>query len=82
MLTRHAIRAALVLAAAGALSRFTFRNFETRWQIAIFGGAALACQLGARPALGKRISPASAALDVGCITVAIVAVKVAIEGQL
>lgn len=82
MLTRHAVRAAIVFAGAGALSRFTFRSFETRWEIVIFSGGALAYQFVVRPALGKRVSPLSAALDVGCIALAVVAMKVAIEGTL
>ena len=82
MLTRHALRGALVFAAAGALSRFTFRLFETRWEIVIFSAVALAYQFVARPAFGRRVSPLSAALDVGCVVVAVVATKVAIEGHL
>ena len=82
MLTRHAIRVAGLFAAAGALSRFTFRYVETRWEIVIFSGAAIAYQFVVRPALGKTRSLASAALDVGCITIAIVATKVAVEGHL
>ena len=82
MLTRHAVRGAILFAAAGALSRFTFRYFETRWQIVIFVTSAVAYQFVARPAVGKRISPLSAVLDVVCITAAIVATKLAIEGHL
>lgn len=82
MLTRHAARGAIVFGGAGALSRFTFRRFETRWEIAIFCAAALGYQLAVRPALGRRVSPATAALDLVCITGAVVAVKVAVEGHL
>ena len=81
-LTSHAVRLAAVLALAGAASRFTFRLFETRWQILIFWGLVIAYQFGARPLLGKRVSPWSAALDGVCVAAAIVAVKVAIEGRL
>ena len=80
--TRHAFRAAFVFAAAGAVSRFTFRNFETRWQIAIFWAAVLAYQLLLRPATGRRVSIASTMLDLGCVAAAIIAMKVAIEGRL
>lgn len=82
MLTGHAVRGAILFAAAGALNRFTFRYFETRWEIVIFSGAALVYQFVARPAFGKRVSPVSASLDIACITAAIVATKVAIEGHL
>lgn len=81
MLTGHAIRAALILAGAGALSRFLFRHFETRWQIVIFWGVVLAYH-GIRRAMGLRFSPASLALDIMCVAVAVTAMKVAIEGQL
>ena len=80
--TGHAFRAALVFAAAGAVSRFTFRHFETRWQIAIFCAMVLVYQLLLRPATGRRISIASTLLDLGCVTVAIIAMKVAIEERL
>jgi len=79
--TSHFIRVAIVVGAAGLLSRFTFRHFETRWQILIFWGAVVAYQLALRPAFGKRISIPSTVLDLIIVTIAIVAMKVAIEGQ-
>lgn len=80
-LTHHAIRAALILAAAGALSRFVFRTFETRWQIVIFWGVVLGYH-GVRRLVGLRFSPASMALDGVCVALAVTAMKVAIEGRL
>ena len=81
-LPTHAVRLAIVFAAAGAASRFSFRTFETRWQIAIFWAVVLAYQLLLRPATGRRLSIASTMLDLGCVAAAIIAMKVAIEGQL
>jgi len=80
--TRHAFRVAILFMAAGLLSRFTFRLFQTRWQILIFWALIVAYQLILRPALGRRVSLASMALDLLAVTAAIVAMKVAIEGQL
>lgn len=82
MLTRHAIRAAVMFAVAGAICRFLLRYVETRWQIAAFWCAVLIYQLIARPALGRRISPASTALDLVTVTIVIIAMKVAIEGRI
>lgn len=79
--TSHFIRAAMLLAIASILSRLTFRHFETRWQILIFWGIVLAYQLALRPAFGRRISLPSTALDLLVVTVAIIAVKLAIEGR-
>ncbi|WP_174298337.1 hypothetical protein [Sphingomonas bacterium] len=75
------MRAALILAGAGALSRFLFRYFETRWQIVVFWGVVLAYH-GVRRLVGLRFSAASAILDAGCVALAIIAMKVAIEGRL
>lgn len=82
MLTRHAFRVAILFGGAGLLSRFVFRHFETRWQIVIFWALVAAYQLGVRPALGRRVSLGSLALDVTAVTAAIVVMKVAIEGRL
>ena len=82
MFTSYVVRAAILLAAAGILSRLTFRHFETRWQILIFWAVAAGYQLVLRPVMGRRVSAASLALDIGCVTLAIVATKVAIEGRL
>lgn len=82
MFTHHAFRVAAVFVAAGLLSRFTFRHFETRWQIVIFWGLVALYQLICRPAFGRRISLASMGLDLVAVTVAIIAMKVAIEGRL
>jgi predicted cobalt transporter CbtA len=79
--TSHFIRAAILLAGASVLSRLTFRHFETRWQILIFWGIVIAYQLALRPAFGRRISLPSTALDLLVVTVAIIGVKVAIEGR-
>lgn len=81
-LTSYAFRVAALFAAAGAASRFVLREVETRWQIAGFWAAVVGYQFGIRPALGRRVSPASAALDGVCVAAAIIAVKVAIEGHL
>jgi hypothetical protein len=35
-----------------------------------------------RPLFGKQISPLSTGLDLVCVTIAIVAMKIMIEGQL
>lgn len=80
--TSHFLRAAALLGGASILSRLTFRHFETRWQILIFWGIVFAYQLAARPAFGRRISPASTIFDLGVVTLAIVGVKVAIEGRI
>ncbi|MGI4733241.1 MAG: hypothetical protein ACRYFW_16070 [Janthinobacterium lividum] len=82
MLTSRAFRLAALFAAAGALSRFSFRTFETRWQILIFWAVVVAYQFGVRPLMGRRVSPRSAVLDAVTVAVAIVVVKVAIEGTL
>jgi hypothetical protein len=82
MFTTHALRAAILFTAAGLLSRFTFRTFETRWQIVIFWGAVAVYQLALRPLFGKQISPLSTGLDLVCVTIAIIAMKIMIEGQL
>lgn len=82
MFTTHALRAAIIFTVAGLLSRFTFRTFETRWQIVIFWTAIAVYQFGLRPIFGKKISLLSTGLDVACVTIAIVAMKVMIEGQL
>jgi hypothetical protein len=82
MFTTHALRAAILFTAAGLLSRFTFRTFETRWQIVIFWVAVAVYQLVLRPLFGKQISPLSTGLDLACVTIAIVAMKIMIEGQL
>ncbi|MEG3173057.1 hypothetical protein U1708_12625 [Sphingomonas sp. ZB1N12] len=81
MFTSHFIRAALLLAAAGLLSRFMFQHFETRWQILIFAGIVAAYQLALRPAFGLRVSLPSMLLDLVVVTAAIVAMKFAIEGR-
>ena len=82
MFTRHAFRVAALFVAAGLLSRFTFRLFETRWQILIFWGLVALYQLVLRPAFGRRVSPASMVLDLVAVTAAIIAMKFAIEGHL
>lgn len=82
MFTTHALRAAIILTVAGLLSRFTFRTFETRWQIVIFWMAIAVYQFGLRPLFGKKVSALSTALDVACVTIAIVAMKIMIEGKL
>ena len=82
MLTRHAFRVAIVFVAAGLLSRYMFQRFETRWQIVIFWGLVATYQLVLRPAFQRRVSLASTALDFVAVTVAIVVMKVAIEGKL
>lgn len=82
MFTTHALRAAIIFTVAGLLSRFTFRTFETRWQIVIFWMAIAVYQLGLRPLFGKRVSVLSTGLDVACVTIAIIGMKVMIEGRL
>jgi predicted cobalt transporter CbtA len=79
--TSHYIQAALLLFAAGLLSRFTFQLFETRWQIMIFWGIVAGYQLALRPALGLRVSLPSMAVDLLAVTIAIVMMKVALEGH-
>lgn len=80
--TRHAVRVALLFGGAGLVSRFVLRTTETRWQIVAFWAAVAAYQLGLRPAFGRRVSVASLGLDMAVVAAAIVAMKVAIEGQL
>ena len=80
MWRRDQVAAAVVFAAAGAFSRFSFRHFETRWQIAIFWGAAIAYQAIVLPAVGRRGSPGGFGLDAMCAAVAIVCMKMRIEG--
>ena len=82
MLTRHAYRVAILFAGTGLVSRFLLRQTETRWQIIAFWLAIALYQLVLRPAFGRRLSLASFALDIAAVTVAIVAMKVAIEGHL
>lgn len=82
MLTRHAFRVAIVIVAAGLLSRYMFQRFETRWQIVIFWGLVASYQLVWRPAFRQRVSLASTALDIVAVTIAIIVMKVVIEGKL
>jgi hypothetical protein len=81
MFTSHFVRAAILLGTAGLLSRFTFRLVETRLQIVLFWGIVVIYQLVLRPAFGRRISAPSIVLDLVVVSVAIVGVKVAIEGR-
>lgn len=69
-----------MFALAGAASRFSFRHFETRWQIIIFWAFAAAYQFGVRPIIGRRGSVGELAVDCVAAGAAIVALKVAIEG--
>jgi hypothetical protein len=80
--TRHALRTAILFVGAGLLSRFSLRHFETRWQILIFWALVAGHQLVSRPLRGHRVSLPSLVLDLASVTVAIVAMKVAIEGKL
>jgi hypothetical protein len=80
MLTRHSIVAAVLLGVAALLSRFTFRDVETRVQLLVFWGIVVVYHLVLRMVFARPLSRASAAIHLVVVSVAIVGMKVAIEG--
>lgn len=82
MSTSSALRNALIFSAAGATIRFLVRDVETRWQVIAFWGAIVIYELLIRPAVGKPVSIRSTIASFIAVTIAIVTVKVALEGKI
>ncbi|MGY2735422.1 hypothetical protein ACVWYO_003096 [Sphingomonas sp. UYP23] len=63
-------------------SGFLLRDVETRWQIVAFWSAIVIYELLIRPAVGKPVSIRSTMASLVAVTIAIVAMKVALEGKI
>lgn len=80
MSIRTLLFSACVFTLIAALSRWTLRTIETRWQVLALWAVAAIWQFAMKPALGFRSSGTIFAVDVGVVLLACESVKWLIEG--